>query len=299
MESKKFFTAEELERATSNYADDSILGRGGYGTVYKGVLLDQRVVAIKKSRIIDERQIEQFINEKHRLRIASEAAGTLAYLHSTTSMPIIHRDVKSANILLDENYTTKISDFGASQLVPLDQTQVTTLVQGTLVYLDPEYFHTSQLTENSDVYSFGVVLAKLLTGKKPLCMERSQEERNLATYFIMGIKENRLLQILEPWVVREGTLEQLQAVAAELVKRCLNLTGEERLTMKEVAMEREGLRKFTKHPWVQQQIHEEVMGFMSEASDLYTVSINTSSRGASEQYSLDSPSILPLINNPQ
>ncbi|KAK2993022.1 hypothetical protein RJ640_001585, partial [Escallonia rubra] len=315
------YTAEELEKATNNYAEDRILGRGGYGTVYKGVLPDKRIVAIKKSRVLDENQIEQFINEviiltqvnhrnvvkllgccletevpllvyeyvsngtlfhhihdkggmtwlswENRLRIATEAADALAYLHSAASMPIFHRDVKSANILLDDLHTTKIADFGASRLVPLDQTQVTTLVQGTLGYLDPEYFQTSLLTDKSDVYSFGVVLAELLTGKKPLCMERTLEEKKSSD-------EKKLFQILEPRVVREGTFEQLQAIA-ELVRRCLNLSGEERPTMKEVAMELEGLKKFTKHPWANQQHnHEETASLLSEndPSDLYGISID-------------------------
>ncbi|KAM7478182.1 hypothetical protein LguiA_026395 [Lonicera macranthoides] len=296
--------------------------------VYKGILLDKRVVAIKKSKILDKSQIEQFINEvviltqvnhrnvvkllgcclesevpllvyefvsngtlfehihsrdgmnwlslDNRLRIAVEAAGALAYLHFEASIPIIHRDVNSANILLDEHHTTKIADFGASRLVSLDQTHVTTLVQGTLGYLDPEYFHTSLLTDKSDVYSFGVVLAELLRRKKPLSPERIQEERNLATYFIMALKQNRLFQILDPRILEEGTLEQLQAIA-ELVKRCLNLNGQDKPTMKEVVMELEGLRKFTKHPSVIQQSHGETEYLMSDiplnpyasSSDLY------------------------------
>ncbi|XAR55804.1 Non-specific serine/threonine protein kinase, partial [Bertholletia excelsa] len=352
VESSKIFTAEELEKATNNYADDRILGTGGYGVVYKGVLSENQVVAIKKSRIMDETQIEHFINEvviltqvnhrnvvkllgccletevpllvyeyvsngtlfhhlhkggdswlswDNRLRIAAEAAGALAYLHSAASMPIIHRDVKSANILLDNNYTAKISDFGASRLIPLDQTQVTTLVQGTFGYLDPEYLHTSQLTEKSDVYSFGVVLAELLTGNRPLSPERPEEERNLAIHFITSVKENRLFQILEPRLVREGTLEQLQA-AAELVRRCLRIAGEDRPTMKEVAIELESLRKFTKHPWVNQQNQGESVGFLSgEQSDLHTVPIssfaNTSAGEISMQYSIDS-NMIPL-NKPR
>ncbi|XP_051130967.1 wall-associated receptor kinase 2-like [Andrographis paniculata] len=365
MESTKIFTAEELKTATNNYADDRILGRGGYGTVYKGILPDNRTVAIKKSRVMDETQVEQFINEvviltqvnhrnvvkllgcclelevpllvyeyvsngtlfehihnraltwltwENRLRIASEAAGALSYLHSAASVPVIHRDVKSANILLDGYYTAKISDFGASRQVSLDQTEVTTLVQGTLGYLDPEYFHTSQLTEKSDVYSFGVVLAELMTGKRPIDMDRSQEQRNLTTYFIMALKENKLFQILEPQVVREGSLEQLQATA-QLIKRCLNLNGEDRPTMKEVAMELEGLRKFTRHPWANQNIHEESVGLMSggdgmdlysapvtgAGADLYTVPISNGDF-SSGQYSLNSnnPSqVFPHANSPR
>ncbi|WMV56284.1 hypothetical protein MTR67_049669 [Solanum verrucosum] len=348
----KIFTAAELKKSTNNYAEDRILGRGGYGTVYKGVLLDKRVVAIKKSRTMDVSQIELFINEviilsevnhrnvvkllgcclesevpllvyeyiskgtlyyhihdggdqtrwfswENRLRIASEAAGALAYLHSAASTPVIHRDVKSTNILLDENYTAKISDFGASRLVSLDQTQVTTLVQGTLGYLDPEYFHTSQLTEKSDVYSFGVVLAELLTGRMPLDTTASEQERNLAAFFVRSIKENRLFQVLETRVLREGSFEQCQGVA-ELAKRCLRLTSEERPTMKEVAMELEGLRKFTKHPWskTQQCQDEESLGLITEQTlDLYAINMNTNIMSNGEfsgQQSLDSRMMLQI-----
>ncbi|KAF7145348.1 hypothetical protein RHSIM_Rhsim04G0080000 [Rhododendron simsii] len=344
-DSSKFCTAEELKKATNNYADDRIIGRGGYGVVYKGILSDQRVVAIKKSKVMDGNLVEQFIHEllivtqvnhrnvvkllgccfesevpelvyeyipngtlfehihktlsrltlEHRLRIAAEAAGALSYLHSAASIPIIHRDVKSTNILLDANYMAKMADFGASRLVPLDQTQVTTLVQGTLGYLDPEYFQTGQLNEKSNVYSFGVVLAELLTGKMPICLERSQEEWNLVAYFLVSMKKNRLYQILEPQVVKEGTLEQLQAIA-ELVKSCLYVKSEERPTMKEVAMELESLRKYRKDPWVNQHSHEESESLLSDEAptDIYALSIGPSTGDISGQYSFGTSTTFPL-----
>ncbi|XP_022859003.1 wall-associated receptor kinase-like 10 [Olea europaea var. sylvestris] len=353
MESAKIFSAEELQHTTNNYAEDHILGRGGYGIVYKGILSDKRIVAIKKSRIMDQDQIEQFINEviiltqvnhrnvvkllgccletevpllvyeyvsngtlfyhihnsermpwfswENRLRIAAESAGALSYLHSAAAMPVIHRDVKSPNILLDDYYTAKISDFGASRLVPIDQTQVTTLVQGTLGYLDPEYFYTSKLTDKSDVYSFGVVLAELMTGRKSLSFEVPEEERNLATYFVQSVKENHLYKILNPRVLREGSFEQLHA-AAKLVERCLKLNGEERPTMKEVAMELERFRKHNVQAWIQQEIPQKnvALWLTTEEPDLYQVSINSEfvTGEFSEQNTMDS-CLLHAINTPR
>ncbi|KAG1354199.1 wall-associated receptor kinase 5 [Cocos nucifera] len=305
-ETAKIFSSQELETATDNFNENRVVGRGGYGTVYKGVLADGRVVAIKKSKLVDETQIEQFINEvvilsqinhknvvkllgccletqvpllvyefipngtlfhrihdkstspmswENRLRIAVETAGALAYLHSSVSIPIIHRDIKSANILLDENYTAKVSDFGASRLVPFDQTHITTLVQGTLGYLDPEYFHTSQLTEKSDVYSFGVVLAELLTKEKVISFCRTEEGRNLASHFVM-LEENQLLEAVDGQIVNEAGERHL-FVVSQLAKRCLNLKGEERPTMKEVAVELDALRRLMKLHFVPKS-HDEL-----------------------------------------
>ncbi|KAI3839329.1 hypothetical protein MKX03_001794 [Papaver bracteatum] len=287
-ECARIFSYEELKSATQDYDKSRILGSGGYGTVYKGILEDGSIVAIKKSKVMDQSQIDQFINEvviltqinhrnvvkllgccletevptlvyeficngtlhhhihenidgaqmswPNRLRIAVETAEALSYLHSAASMPIFHRDVKSSNILLDETYTAKVADFGISRLVPLDQTQVPTLVQGTLGYLDPEYFQTSQLTEKSDVYSFGVVLVELLTGQKPVSFERSQEDSNLAMYFLSSLKTKDLNEFLDKNVVKEGNLEELRRVT-ELARKCLLLKGDKRPTMKEVAQE--------------------------------------------------------------
>jgi serine/threonine protein kinase len=316
-ETDKIFSAEELEKATNNYDKSRVLGQGGYGTVYKGVLPNNKVVAIKKSKISDQRQIEQFINEvivltqinhrnvvkllgccletevpllvyefitngtlsdhihnkslasslswEKRLKIATETAGALAYLHFSTSMPIIHRDVKTSNILLDDNYMAKVSDFGASRLVPLDKKQLTTLVQGTFGYLDPEYFYTNQLTEKSDVYSFGVVLAELLTGNEALSFNRPESDRNLALYFVSAIEEDRLLQILEDNIVNEGNIQELKEVA-NLAKKCLSIRGEDRPTMKEVAMELEGLSIMVKHPWEKVDLHTEETEFFLDGN---------------------------------
>lgn len=101
-----------------------------------------------------------------RLKVAVGAAQGLAYLHHDCNPKIIHRDVKSSNILLDENFDAHLSDFGIAKCLPSTKTHASTFVLGTIGYIDPEYARTSRLTEKSDVYSFGIVLLELLTGKK-------------------------------------------------------------------------------------------------------------------------------------
>ena len=187
--------------------------------MYKGMLEDGKIVAVKKSKVVDEEKLAEFINEvivlsqinhrnvvqllgccletevpllvyefiphgtlsqyihepneefpftwKMRLRIASEVAGALSYLHSAASFPIYHRDIKSTNILLDEKYRAKVADFGTSRSISIEQTHLTTLVYGTFGYLYPEYFQSSQFTEKSDVRKKFSHIFHYVDGVKP------------------------------------------------------------------------------------------------------------------------------------
>ncbi|XP_073525858.1 uncharacterized protein, partial [Phyllobates terribilis] len=186
----------------------------------------------------------------HTSKNSSETAGAISYLHSATVIPIIHRDIKTTNILLDVGYTAKVSDFGTSKFAPVDKSSLTTLVQGTMGYLDPEYFFSGRMTEKSDVYSFGVVLVELLTGERALNFERKEEERSLAMNFVSCMKEDRLDEIVDQSLKRQVSLSQL-VEAALMAARCLNVKGEDRPSMKEVAMVLEALAKREmNHPWV-------------------------------------------------
>ncbi|XP_078169740.1 wall-associated receptor kinase 2-like [Carex rostrata] len=178
-----------------------------------------------------------------RVRIAHESAEALAYLHTSASPPIYHGDVKSANILLDQNYMAKVSDFGASILAPTDDAQLVTLVQGTLGYLDPEYMQSCKLTDKSDVYSFGVVLLELLTSKPVIDYDLPEEKRSLSSCFLSAMKENKIQELLDDGIIHEDDMELIKAVA-ELAKKCLSMKGEERPMMKEVAEELHRIRKF-------------------------------------------------------
>ncbi|KAF4385963.1 hypothetical protein G4B88_031098 [Cannabis sativa] len=202
---------------------------------------------------------------KTRLRIATETALSIDYLHSFAQPPIIHRDIKSTNILLDENYTAKVSDFGASVLIPPGQTGIATTVQGTLGYLDPEYLTTGTLTTKSDVYSFGVVLVELITGEKPISngVRRSGVKSNIIQYFVSTIRENKgeryVEKIVDPNIVYDESHETEIETVAELAMKCLEGYSERRPTMKEVAEELVWLNKGNNKCYnnSQQNINEE------------------------------------------
>ncbi|KAK4742522.1 hypothetical protein SAY87_000523 [Trapa incisa] len=216
----KFFSFDELKKCTNNFSNRNEIGSGGYGKVYRGMLPDGMVVAIKRAQqgsmqgalefkteiellsrvhhknlvglvgFCFEQQEQMLVYEfmsngtlrdslsgssgialdwKMRLHAALGSARGIAYLHELANPPIIHRDIKTTNILLDENLVSKVADFGLSKLVSdSEKEHVTTQVKGTLGYLDPEYYMTHLLTEKSDVYSFGVVMLELITSSLPI-----------------------------------------------------------------------------------------------------------------------------------
>ncbi|KAL9463321.1 hypothetical protein AB3S75_001182 [Citrus x aurantiifolia] len=348
IEKTKLFTSKELEKATDYFNLNRILGQGGQGTVYKGMLADGKIVAVKKSKVIDESKVEEFINEvvilsqinhrnvvkllgccletevpllvyefipngtlfqyihdqnedfpitwEMRLRIAIEISGALSYLHSAASIPIYHRDIKSTNILLDDKYRSKVSDFGASRSMAVDQTHMTTQVHGTFGYLDPEYFRSSQFTDKSDVYSLGVVLAELLTGEKPIRFTTLEEDKSLAAYFLCAIKEERLFEILDAQVMKEGGKDEIITVA-KLTKRCLNLNGKKRPTMREVASELAGIKAGNGASNVMEEGLEEIDCALG---DIY-IAATSATDGSIDESFLDSVTVSvdvdPLISN--
>ncbi|KAK3422531.1 hypothetical protein EUGRSUZ_G02981 [Eucalyptus grandis] len=265
----KLFIGKEIKKATANFSKDQLLGAGGYGEVYRGILDDGTVVAIKCAKLGNTKGTNQVLNEleqpllvyeyiengtlldhlrgegqgklpwTRRLQIAHDTAEGLAYLHFSAIPPIYHRDVKSSNILLDEKLKAKVSDFGLSRLAHTDMSHISTCAQGTLGYLDPEYYRNYQLTDKSDVYSFGVVLLELLTSQKAIDFNRATDDVNLAVYVQRMVEEERIMDVVDPMLKEKASTANVETMKALgfLAVGCLEERRQNRPSMKEVAEE--------------------------------------------------------------
>ncbi|XP_057521171.1 probable receptor-like protein kinase At2g23200 [Amaranthus tricolor] len=171
---------------------------------------------------------------EQRLKICIGAAKGIQYLHTGTNKGIIHRDVKSTNILLDENYVAKVADFGLSRSGYLEQTQVSISdVKGTLGYLDPEYITCLQLTEKSDVYAFGVVLIEVLCARPVIDLTLPKDQVSLSDWAIACSNEGQLDTIIDPSIASEINPNSLTKFY-EIAEKCLNKNAEERPPMSDV-----------------------------------------------------------------
>ncbi|KAK2966569.1 hypothetical protein RJ640_009341 [Escallonia rubra] len=175
-----------------------------------------------------------------RLQICMGSARGLDYLHTGTGIQhrVIHRDVKSSNILLDENWAAKVSDFGLSKIGPANQScsYVSTDVKGTYGYLDPEYFSTCRLTSKTDVYAFGVVLFEVLAGRPAVDSRLAEEQHSLAAWARRCVKEGKIDRIMDPSLRDEQVCPKSLKKFVKIADQCLRRNQEERPTMAQVVV---------------------------------------------------------------
>ncbi|VAI24565.1 unnamed protein product [Triticum turgidum subsp. durum] len=248
-----WFTLRELEEATDGLAEENVIGEGGYGIVYRGTLQDSTIIAVKNLlycvegayrmlvyEYVDNGNLDQWLHGEigeespltwdMRMNIIIGTAKGLAYLHEGLEPKVVHRDVKSSNILIDKQWNAKVSDFGLAKLLCSEESYVTTRVMGTFGYVAPEYASTGMLTERSDVYSFGVLLMEIITGRSPVDYTRSAGEVNLIEWLKNMVAERKAEEVVDPKLPERPSPKALKR-ALLVALRCVDPDGHKRPKM--------------------------------------------------------------------
>ncbi|XAR64047.1 Non-specific serine/threonine protein kinase [Bertholletia excelsa] len=278
-----WYTLRELEESTDGFADENVIGEGGYGIVYRGILEDNTRVAVKNllnnrgqaekefkveveaiGRVrhknlvrllgycaegahrmlvyeyVDNGNLEQWLHGDVgpcspltwdiRMNIALGTAKGLAYLHEGLEPKVVHRDIKSSNILLDRQWNPKVSDFGLAKLLGSERNYVTTRVMGTFGYVAPEYASTGMLNERSDVYSFGILLMEIISGRNPVDYSRPPGEVNLVDWIKTTVTNRNAEGILDPKIAEKPSSRALKR-ALLVALRCVDPNAQKRPKM--------------------------------------------------------------------
>ncbi|XP_010429930.1 PREDICTED: probable serine/threonine-protein kinase At1g01540 [Camelina sativa] len=279
-----WYTLRELEVSTNGFADENVIGQGGYGIVYRGVLEDKSMVAIKNllnnkgqaerefkveveaiGRVrhknlvrllgycvegahrmlvyeyVDNGNLEQWLHGgglgfkspltwEIRMNIVLGTAKGLMYLHEVLEPKVVHRDIKSSNILLDKQWNSKVSDFGLAKLLGSEMSYVTTRVMGTFGYVAPEYASTGMLNERSDIYSFGVLVMEIISGRSPVDYSRAPGEVNLVEWLKRMVTNRDAEGVLDPRMVEKPSLRSLKRTLL-VALRCVDPNAQKRPKM--------------------------------------------------------------------